>query len=563
MANLALPGTLRNTVIMLASIIKQFHFKRLQRTTHNPAPRQQQILLDILRTNRNTEFGQTHQFNAIQSIEDFRRQVPLRNSAEFGPYLKRVHQGERNVLTVETPYFFAMTAGSTGDYKYIPITRRFKRELDRSVYAFYHLLETNCPEFRSAPLQFFVGSAEGGQSPGGIPQGFVSGFNYKNLPAFIRRKFVVPYWVFTQPDMDDRFYAIGRFLTAKNSLAGFGGFSPLAIMSVIKRLLANIDTLEQDVRNGTLTLNHPITPNRYTPTSLPTFKPDAALARKISDWRNTERPLPDLMQILLPNLKYVATWMGGNMGYSTQSLLQLIGTKQVHEMPFSASEGIFGIPFRLDREGGIAAVTSHFLEYIREQDIDLENPPVYCAWELEQGEYYYQIITTSGGLYRYNMEDLIRVEGFYNKTPVVQFVSKRARQISISNERLNENDVTESCRQASASTGVHFDEFILFPTRANHYCLVVEECDQDLGPFAQAFEARLRALAKVYDMERTARTLGPVTLLETHRGQLRDYTNAIYFRSALPSSQYKPVHLSNSFTDADSFPVARLHSLEI
>ncbi|NPU92460.1 MAG: GH3 auxin-responsive promoter family protein [Gammaproteobacteria bacterium] len=548
---------------MFASLIKQFHFKRLQRATHNPAPRQQQILLDILRTNRNTEFGQAHQFSAIKSIADFRRQVPLRSSAEFGPYLKRVYQGERNILTTETPYFFAMTAGSTGDYKYIPITRRFKRELDRSVYAFYHLLETNCPEFRSAPIQFFVGSAEGGQSPGGVPQGFVSGFNYKNLPAFIRRKFVVPYWVFTQPDMDDRFYAIGRFLTAQGNLAGFGGFSPLAMMSVMKRLLANIDMLEQDVRNGTLTLNHPLAPNVYTPASLPTFKPDTALAQKISDWRNTERPLPELMQLLLPNLKYVATWMGGNMSYSTQSLLQLIGPKQVHEMPFSASEGIFGIPFRLDREGGIAAITSHFLEYIREQDIDLENPPVYCAWELEQGEHYYQIITTSGGLYRYNMEDLIRVDGFYNKTPIVQFVSKRARQISISNERINENDVTESCRQASTATGMHFNEFILFPTRANHYCLVVEENGQDLAPFAQVFESRLRDLAKVYDMERTARTLRPITLLETRQGQLRDYVNAIYFRSALPSSQYKPIHLSNSFTDADSFPVVRLHSLEI
>lgn len=548
---------------MFASLIKQFHFKRLQRATHNPAPRQQQILLDILRTNRNTEFGQAHQFSAIKSIADFRRQVPLRSSVEFGPYLKRVYQGARNILTTETPYFFAMTAGSTGDYKYIPITRRFKRELDRSVYAFYHLLETNCPEFRSAPIQFFVGSAEGGQSPGGVPQGFVSGFNYKNLPAFIRRKFVVPYWVFTQPDMDDRFYAIGRFLTAQGNLAGFGGFSPLAMMSVVKRLLANIDMLEQDVRNGTLTLNHPLAPNVYTPASLPTFKPDAALAQKISDWRNTERQPPELMQLLLPNLKYVATWMGGNMSYSTQSLLQLIGHKQVHEMPFSASEGIFGIPFRLDREGGIAAITSHFLEYIREQDIDLENPPVYCAWELEQGEHYYQIITTSGGLYRYNMEDLIRVDGFYNKAPIVQFVSKRARQISISNERINENDVTESCRQASTATGIHLNEFILFPTRANHYCLVVEENGQDLAPFAQAFEAQLRTLAKAYSAERGARSLGPTTLLETRQGQLRDYVNAIYFRSALPSSQYKPIHLSNSFTDADSFPVARLHSLEV
>src|SRR5690606_30994660 len=124
------------------------------------------------------------------------------------------------------------------------------------------------------------------------------------------------------------------------------------------------------------------------------------------------------------------------------------------------------IPFQLNAEGGIAAVTSHFLEYIREQDIDCENPPVYCAWELEVGQYYYQIVTTSAGLYRYNMEDLIRVKEFYNNTPVVQFVSRKARQISISNERINENDVTESCRKACEKSGTSFDQFVLFPTRA-------------------------------------------------------------------------------------------------
>ncbi len=543
---------------MLASFIKQFHFRRMQRATLNPAPRQEAILLDILRANRNTEFGRAHQFDSIRSIAEFRARVPVRSAAEYGPYLKRLYQGEKNLLTAESPYFFAMTAGSTGDYKYIPVTKRFKKELDRSVYAFYHLLETNCPEFRTSPIQFFVGSAEGGTSPGGVPQGFISGFNYKNLPAFIRRKFVIPYWVFTLTDMDDRFYAMGRFLVASGKVTGFGGFSPLAMINMVNTLLRNLPMLEQDIRDGTLTLSNALPANPYTPDALPHFRPDPALAQQIAQWQGSGRPVPELMQMLFPKLKYIASWMGGNMSYTMESLLQLLGPKQVHEMPFSASEGLFGVPFELQREGGIAAINSHFLEYIREEDIDLQNPPVYCAWELEEGRHYYQIITTSAGLYRYNMEDLIRVNGFYNKVPVVQFVSKKARQISIGNERINENDVTEACRLTCEKTGIHFDQFVLFPTRENRYCLVVEECGENLAEFAQLFETTLRALAKGYDVERKGLSLAPVKLLETPAGKLQDYVNAIYFRSALPSSQYKPIHLSNSFTDVDSFPVVKM-----
>lgn len=544
---------------MLANLIKHFHFSRLGQATRNPAPVQKKILLEIVRKNRNTVFGRDHGFATIRTCDDFRRQVPIRNATEYGTYLKRCYQGEPGVLTEEAPYFFAMTAGSTGDYKYIPLTRRFKKELDRSVYAFYHLLETNCPEFRSAPIQFFVGSAEGGQSPGGVPQGFVSGFNYKNLPAFIRRKFVVPYWVFTLTDMDDRFYAMGRFLVSNRTVAGFGGFSPLAMMNMAKTLLRALPTLEQDIALGTLTLTQPLPRNVFTPAQRPTFKPDPALAQQIATWATANRPVSELMQLLFPQLKYVASWMGGNMSYTMDSLLQFIGNKPIHEMPYSASEGLFGIPCRLGQEGGIAAVTGHFLEYVRESDIDQKNPHVLCAWELEEGQHYYQIVTTSAGLYRYNMEDLIRVCGFYNQTPLVQFVSKKARQISIANERINENDVTEAFRATCEQLHLHFEHFVLFPTHDQHYCLVVESNDKDLSDFAQMFEKQLRIMAKGYDAERTMRSLEPSQLLETAPGKLRDYVNAIYFRSALPSAQYKPIHLSNSFTDAGQFPVVKRH----
>lgn len=542
---------------MLATLIKKYHFLRLQNATHDPKTLQNKILLDIVRSNRTSGFGREHNFDRICSLDDFRRHVPIRSSADYAPWLTRLYQGEHQLLTTERPHFFAMTAGSTGDYKYIPVTSRSKKEIDRSVYAFYHLLETNCPEFRTAPIQFFVGSAEGGKSPGGIPQGFISGFNYKNLPAFIRRKFVIPYWVFTLTDIDDRFYAVARFLAASRQVAGIGGFSPLAMISVAKAALSNTERLRNDIASGTLTLRN-ASAGVPKPEAL-SFEPDPVLAQQVSQWKSRNGSAPELMQILFPKIKYIACWMGGNMSHTLETLLQLTGPKTLHEMPFSASEGVFGIPYQTATEGGIAAITSHFLEYIREEDIDKPDARALGAWELQKDQYYYQIITTSAGLYRYNMEDLIRVSGFYNYAPVVQFVSKKARQISISNERINENDVTEAFRKTCEQTGIDISQFVLFPTHDYRYCLVVEQCDQELAMFAREFENQLRHHAKGYHVERSARSLQPVRLLETRRGELQDYVNAIYFRSALPSSQYKPIHLSSSFTDINKFSIAKMH----
>lgn len=542
---------------MLAILIKKHYFRQLQKSSFNPAVVQKKILLDIVRRNRQSGFGQKHHFSHIRSLEDFRRHVPIRGSADYAPWLKRVYQGEHQLLTTDKPHFFAMTAGSTGDYKYIPVTHRSKKEIDRSVYAFYHLLENNFPEFRTAPIQFFVGSAEGGKSPGGIPQGFISGFNYKNLPAFIRKKFVVPYWVFTLTDIDDRFYAVVRFLAANRELAGIGGFSPLAMISIIKAAHSNAEKLANDIDAGTLTLRSS-SASVNAPEAFG-FRRDPVLARRICQWKSLKGTTPELTQILFPQLKYIACWMGGNMSHTLETLLQLTGPKTLHEMPFSASEGIFGIPYRTATEGGIAAINSHFLEYIREEDVDRPNACALGVWELEMGQHYYQVITTSAGLYRYNMEDLVRVTGFYNNAPVVQFVSKKARQVSISNERINENDVTESFRKTCEKTGIDISQFVLFPTHDYRYCLVVEECGRDLAEFAREFESQLRDHAKGYHVERAARSLQPVRLLETNRGELQEYINAIYFRSALPSSQYKPIHLSSSFTDAVNFTVVRVH----
>ena len=45
--------------------------------------------------------------------------------------------------------------------------------------------------------------------------------------------------------------------------------------------------------------------------------------------------------------------------------------------------------------------------------------------ELEVGENYEIIVTNLSGFYRYRLQDVIRVTGFYNETPLVRFVYRK------------------------------------------------------------------------------------------------------------------------------------------
>lgn len=542
---------------LLARITKRRQYQRLYKARNNPEATQMKILRKILHANGNTTIGKAFNFSKINDYQMFKKIVPIQNADEYKDRLQDVYKGDHQQLMAEAPNFFAMTAGSTGDYKYIPINKTFKAELEHSVYAFYYLIEKQCPEFANQPIQFLVGSAEGGKSPTGIKQGFVSGFNYRNLPAFIRKKFTIPYWVFTLEDAADRYYAMARFLADCPELVAIGAFSPINISNVAKVAIERIDEFISDLEKGTLSLHSDY---QQLPKSLQ-LRRNPTLANTLREIKD-QSPLQGIdykkvTAAVFPSLKYFATWMGGNMKFSLAQLEQYFGTKDIFEMPFSASEGIFGVPFRLNYIGGIAAITSHFMEFIPEAAIDEPNPPVKGVWELEQDQYYYLVITTSGGLYRYNMEDLVYVKEFWGQVPILQFISKRKRQISISNERINENDVTNAVVATLQVQGALVDEFVLMPTHDMRYKLLLDRFQGDLQSFASGVEANLRKIAMGYDFEREDLLLKPLVCCEVQQGQLADYVHGIQFRSTLPSAQFKPVHLANDFELHEAFSIVR------
>lgn len=529
-------------------LLKYKCFADLKRAARDPAAVQHRILKSILRQNRNTAFGCAHSFYAIKTVEDYRRAVPIRNAPDYQSDLQRVYAGERNVLTREDPFFFAMTAGSTGDYKYLPITSSLKKSLDRSLFAYLYFLEQAFPEARRTPVQFLVGSADGGESPGGVPQGFVSGFNYKNLPSFLRRQFVVPYWVFTLADAGDRYYAIGRYLAEAPGLTGIAAISPLNIANVAQALLGNLDRLEQDLASGTVTLLETVLPEAA---SCP--RPNRSLSQALSEMRRAGAADRTILRALFPCLNVYATWLGGNMGAANLELTDLMGPRPVFELPYSASEGIFAIPHLANETGGIAAVTGHFLEYVPEEDIDSACPRALGVEDLEEGQEYYQVVTTAGGLYRYNMEDLVRVKGRWRGLPVVEFVSKKARQVSIANERLTEEDVVKAVGDAIAASGYRPSQFLLVPTRRKAYQLLVESTETAPQAFANAFQQALCARAKGYDFEREDRLLECAEVATVAPGALEEFAAKQRAAGAMPNAQIKPLHLCNDFDASDRF----------
>lgn len=83
--------------------------------------KQESLLIKLLKTARNVEYGRQYNFSEIFGYEEFSQQVPPVHFSELSSYVERIKDGEANLLWPGTTSRFAVSSGTTGQGKHIPI----------------------------------------------------------------------------------------------------------------------------------------------------------------------------------------------------------------------------------------------------------------------------------------------------------------------------------------------------------------------------------------------------------------------------------------------------------
>jgi len=125
------------------------------------------------------------------------------------------------------------------------------------------------------------------------------------------------------------------------------------------------------------------------------------------------------------------------------------GNVPVRDFGYLSSEARSSIPVSDEGSGGVLAVNANFYEFIPKEDADKKQKRILLCDQLQKNEEYFIVLTTPGGLYRYNIDDVIRVDGFFNKTPIIEFVQKGLDVTSITGEKLYESQVVEAVNRAT------------------------------------------------------------------------------------------------------------------
>jgi hypothetical protein len=511
--------------------------------TWDPRAAQEAKLLELMERNAGSDYGKEHGFEGVRSIEDYRSAVPPNTYETLEPYIERTLQAEKNVLTADDPLMFATTSGTTGSAKYIPVTPSYLHEYSHGVHVHTYRMFTDFPDLLDGKLLVPSSNDVEGISDGGLPYGAISGYLTKTQPKPIKRFYALPYELCKVKNVEAKYYLMLRN-AVPSDIRLIVMPNPSSLTLLAEKMGTLSEELVHDVRNGTVNdAYHEGVPDVL----LKGFSPDPDRADELAAVIKRSGSLTP--REIWPNLRLLSCWKGGTMPLYLRKLPNVYGDLPVRDLGYMASEGRGATPLVNSGAGGVLNVTSHFFEFVPEAERDDPNPTFLTADELESNQEYFIYFTTSAGLYRYDINDVVRVVDFYRQTPVIQFVRKGQGMTNITGEKLTESQVTGALVDTVDSGGFdvqHFTAAVEWgePPRYAFYAELGDSMVRErIAELVGAIDRALSARNIEYEAKRDSQRLGAPVLKRVAPGTYQGLRQKRVAEGA-PEAQVKIPQLS-------------------
>jgi hypothetical protein len=434
-------------------------FLRTARTTCRET--QRQTLRRLLSLNADSRFSREHSLTPNLNVDHFRTRIGVSDYEVFRPWVEQMQRGAHDALLGSSNklLMYATTSGTTDRAKLIPITDHFVRDYRRSWQHWGIATHQSHPRMKLLRMVQIISSHNRSRTDDGTSCGNISGLVTSMQRPIIRKLYTVPGQAAQIVDPGAKKYVTARFAFADACVGMFVTANPGTLLQLMEFSNTNAVQLIRDIHDGTLT--------------------DAAISHAEADslrpfLQSSPARAAELEAVITacgelspahcwPHLECLAVWTGGSAGAYSQQLQQMFGDVAVRDHGLHASEGRMTIPFEDNTPSGVLDIESHFFEFIPVDEFDSTTPVVLEAHELETDAEYFILLTTSSGLYRYNIFDVVRCTGFCGTTPLLEFRHKGQHLSSIAGEKISESQVVESVGAACRQTGMSLKQFTLTP----------------------------------------------------------------------------------------------------
>jgi len=533
-----------------------------EKQCQHPRAAQARLLRHILEKNKDTAFGRKHGFARIKTLRTFQKRVPVSTYEDLKPYIDAARRGKRGQLTTEQPVLFAMTSGTTGDSKYIPVTPESRKAKSDLMKVWLSALYKDHPDIFSERVLSIVSPEVEELAPDGTPCGAESGHAYRNIPAPIRSLYACPYEVFEIEDYEARYYTILR-IAAAQSLSLIVTVNPSTLLVLCERLEQHTRPIIRDIREGSLS---------------PRFKVSKEIREKLESCLKADpKRAAELQQLAAQNhkkltpkliwakLAAIGCWQGGGVAAYLEKLKPYFPEHiPIRDLGYLASEHRGSVPLFDDASAGVLAITTNVYEFFpAEKERKPRCTDLLTVGDVELGKRYRVYVTTLGGLYRYDMNDIIEVSALHKQTPVIRFVQKTKGMVSFTGEKLSEAQVLSAVEQAFGSVKGKY-EFISAVGEMNGHgprYAFLTEFDKTPDPsqlkgIVKALDESLSNQNSEYASKRKSLRLDAPVLRVVRRGEFDKYRKR-KVKGGRPDGQFKIVHLTDDKEFSKEFAVVR------
>ena len=458
----ALKEKLESEHLAIPDLLKRMSDQEFARLAMNgfsdPEEIQNLVLMQILGQAGHTEIGKKHHFDGIKSVADFRRQLPITTWADYEPFVDRLADGEPDLLFPGKAKVFIVTSGTSGlKPKMVPdseVGSVAKNMVSR--FRQFQLIR-NLPEIDRngfilplSNISFFP------PTKGGIRVAFASGNaltqNTNENPSI---RIAFPTAALLNEDAETRDYLMARFSLQQRNVVMVVGNNAGRFKFLADFISGHAHEMMNDIEHGTLNNSLKIDP-KVLEKLAPLLTPDPERAAELRQiLGNTGTLLP---KDYWPFLKVMVFWISSSVGHYVKDLKTLIPENvKYFDAGYGASEARINIPSKPGDPAGTLSIYTAFYEFLPR-----EGGQTLLAHEVEDGKTYELIVTTWSGLYRYQMKDIVKVEGFTGKTPNLVFQYKSSDILNITDEKIPASLVHEVIRQVASDLGTNLVQVQIF-----------------------------------------------------------------------------------------------------
>ncbi len=430
---------------------KIIHYKN-QNWINNPLYYQKKIFYKLIQKASDTDFGKDHNFHKIKDYTDFQAEVPVRDYEGLRPYVEKMLLGKASVLWPGKPLYYAKTSGTTSGVKYIPISKASMpthiRAARNALLNYIH--KTGNADFIKGKQIFLQGSPILEKNKG-INYGRLSGIVAHYVPRYLQKS-RMPSWE----------------------------------TNCIEDWEKKVDAIVEE-----------------------TFSENMSLIAGIPSWVQMyfEKLIEKSNLPIGEMFKNFSLFVYGGVNYEPYRPLfeKLIGRKVDSIELFPASEGFFAYQDVPGERGLLLLVDNGiFYEFIKADYFREKNPKRYTLGQVELGVNYVLILSTTAGLWSYNIGDTIK---FVSLSPFRIVVTGRIKHyISAFGEHVIGKEVETAMEEVCKSTAIRVKEFTVAPQinpkhglPFHEWLIEFEDFPDQIDQFAELLDQKMQKQNAYYE----------------------------------------------------------------